>query len=197
VKKDTNKRDAILMTATHLFQLQGYHATGLNQIIEESGAPKGSLYYHFPNGKEEIAREAIKRMRELVLEKTTEDLNRGKTAIEAFKFHVNSIANMCDQNGSVEVEGLQISLIASETASTHESLRIVCNETFAVWQELYANKLEHFGYDKEQARELGVTLNALIEGGCMLAVTNKSSYPLRCISNQITALLKKSKYVTG
>lgn len=197
MKKDTNKRDAILMTATHLFQLQGYHATGLNQIIEESGAPKGSLYYHFPNGKEEIAREAIKRMRELVLEKTTEDLNRGKTAIEAFKFHVNSIANMCDQNGSVEVEGLQISLIASETASTHESLRIVCNETFAVWQELYANKLEQFGYDKQQARELGVTLNALIEGGCMLAVTNKSSYPLRCISNQITALLKKSKYVTG
>lgn len=191
MKKDTNKRDAILMTATHLFQLQGYHATGLNQIIEESGAPKGSLYYHFPNGKEEIAREAIKRMRELVLEKTTEDLNRGKTAIEAFKFHVNSIANMCDQNGSVEVEGLQISLIASETASTHESLRIVCNETFAVWQELYANKLEQFGYDKQQARELGVTLNALIEGGCMLAVTNKSSYPLRCISNQITALLKQ------
>ncbi|HWJ79996.1 MAG TPA: TetR/AcrR family transcriptional regulator [Niallia sp.] len=197
MKKDTNKRDAILMTATHLFQLQGYHATGLNQIIEESGAPKGSLYYHFPNGKEEIAREAIKRMRELVLEKTTEDLNRGKTAIEAFKFHVNSIANMCDQNGSVEVEGLQISLIASETASTHESLRIVCNETFAVWQELYANKLEQFGYDKQQARELGVTLNALIEGGCMLAVTNKSSYPLRCISNQITALLKQSKYVKG
>ena len=191
MKKDNSKRDAILMTAAHLFQLQGYHATGLNQIIEESGAPKGSLYYHFPNGKEEIALEAIKRMQGLVLEKTKEDLCKGKTAVEAFEFHVNSIANMCDQNGSMEVEGLQISLIASETAATHESLRRACNETFAAWQELYANKLEQLGYEKKKARELGVTLNALIEGGCMLAVTSKSSYPLRCISNQIAVLLKQ------
>lgn len=191
VKRDNNKRDAILMTAAHLFQLQGYHATGLNQIIEESGAPKGSLYYHFPNGKEEIAREAIKRMKELVLEKTKEDLRKGETAVEAFKLHVNSIANMCDKNGSMEVEGLQISLIASETATTHESLREACNETFIAWQELYSNRLVEFGFNPDHARELGVTLNALIEGGCMLAVTNKSSYPLRCISNQLEMLLKQ------
>lgn len=179
------------MTATHLFQLQGYHATGLKQIIEESGAPKGSLYYHFPNGKEEIAREAIMRMKELVLEKTREDLCKGESAIESFQLHVNSIANMCDQHGSMEVEGLQISLIASETASTHESLRKACAETFNAWQDLYTKRLEDFGFDADQARELGVTLNALIEGGCMLAVTNKSSYPLRCISNQLEMLLKQ------
>ncbi|KAB7668415.1 TetR/AcrR family transcriptional regulator [Bacillus sp. B1-b2] len=191
MKKQNSKRDAILMTATHLFQLQGYHATGLKQIIEESGAPKGSLYYHFPNGKEEIAREAIMRMKELVLEKTREDLCKGESAIESFQLHVNSIANMCDQHGSMEVEGLQISLIASETASTHESLRKACAETFNAWQDLYTKRLEDFGFDADQARELGVTLNALIEGGCMLAVTNKSSYPLRCISNQLEMLLKQ------
>ncbi|MEM5591405.1 TetR/AcrR family transcriptional regulator [Niallia circulans] len=78
MKKGNNKKEAILTTATKLFQLQGFHATGLNQIIDESGAPKGSLYYHFPNGKEEIALEAIKRMRELVVEKMKADLYSGK-----------------------------------------------------------------------------------------------------------------------
>lgn len=59
----TNKvdsREKILQTASRLFQLQGYHATGLNQIIKESGAPKGSLYHYFPNGKEELAVESVK-----------------------------------------------------------------------------------------------------------------------------------------
>ena len=191
MKKDNNKRDAILVTATHLFQLQGYNATGLNQIIEESGAPKGSLYYHFPNGKEEIALEAIKRMKEMVLEKAKEDLSNGDTASDAFQNHVNSIANTFDENGNCEGEGLQISLIAAETAETHEALRSACDATFTDWQNLYAERLESFGFHQEQARELGVTLNAMIEGGCMLAVTNKSSYPLRCISHQIALLLKQ------
>ena len=57
-KLDT--RDKLIKTASRLFGIQGYHATGLNEILKESGTPKGSLYYHFPNGKEELALEAIK-----------------------------------------------------------------------------------------------------------------------------------------
>ena len=58
VKGETRER--IIQTAAYLFQLQGYHATGLNQIIKESKSPRGSVYYHFPNGKEELAIEAVK-----------------------------------------------------------------------------------------------------------------------------------------
>nr|WGD98073.1 TetR/AcrR family transcriptional regulator [Bacillus safensis] len=47
-------KDKIIQTAALLLRKQGYHATGLNQIIRESGTPKGSLYYYFPNGKEEL-----------------------------------------------------------------------------------------------------------------------------------------------
>ena len=43
-----NTREKILTTAAFLFQKNGYHATGLNEIIKESGTPKGSLYYYFP-----------------------------------------------------------------------------------------------------------------------------------------------------
>jgi TetR/AcrR family transcriptional regulator, lmrAB and yxaGH operons repressor len=51
-------RDQIIQTTCTLLESQGYHATGLNQILKESGAPKGSLYYYFPQGKEELAEEA-------------------------------------------------------------------------------------------------------------------------------------------
>ncbi len=54
-------RDHIIDTTSQLLEQQGYFATGLNQIVQESGAPKGSLYYYFPEGKEELTAEAIER----------------------------------------------------------------------------------------------------------------------------------------
>ena len=57
----TGARDRAIDTAQRLFRIQGYTATGLTQILAESGAPKGSFYFHFPRGKAQLAEEAIDR----------------------------------------------------------------------------------------------------------------------------------------
>jgi TetR/AcrR family transcriptional regulator, lmrAB and yxaGH operons repressor len=57
--RKTDARARAIATAQRLFRIQGYTATGLNQIIEESGSPKGSFYFHFPRGKAQLAEEAI------------------------------------------------------------------------------------------------------------------------------------------
>lgn len=54
-----DSRAQAIATAMRLFRLQGYTATGLTQILAESGAPKGSFYFHFPRGKAQLAEEAI------------------------------------------------------------------------------------------------------------------------------------------
>ncbi len=51
----------MIRTAAGLFRAQGYHATGLNQVLAEGGLPKGSLYFHFPGGKEQLAVESLQR----------------------------------------------------------------------------------------------------------------------------------------
>ena len=48
-------RAALLDTAATLFRRQGYASTGLNQILEEASVKAGSLYHHFPQGKQELA----------------------------------------------------------------------------------------------------------------------------------------------
>src|SRR5687768_11075928 len=60
VPRVSDSRERLIDTAAQLMWQQGYHATGLNQIVQESGAPKGSLYFHFPGGKEQLCVEALK-----------------------------------------------------------------------------------------------------------------------------------------
>jgi TetR/AcrR family transcriptional regulator, lmrAB and yxaGH operons repressor len=47
-------RSRILRAALRLFRRHGYHGVGISQILVEAAAPKGSMYHHFPGGKEEI-----------------------------------------------------------------------------------------------------------------------------------------------
>src|SRR5947208_1901482 len=56
----TDTRRRMLESAAELFRTQGYHATGMTQRVSESRAPKGSLYFHFPGGKEQLAAEAVR-----------------------------------------------------------------------------------------------------------------------------------------
>jgi TetR/AcrR family transcriptional regulator, lmrAB and yxaGH operons repressor len=184
-RKDT--REMILETATRLFQRQGYNGTGINQIIEESGTPKGSLYYHFPKGKEEIALEAIRLVKQHVLDQTRHDLLTSDDVIEAFQQHVNNIATFYDTEDSNE--WLKVGLLASETAFTHETLRRACETTFQDWQTLYAETLEENGYGKTVAKELGITINVLLEGATTISLTRQSGDTLRVIANQIPTIL--------
>jgi len=58
-----NARDQTVLAACTLLEEQGYPATGLNEIVKESGAAKGSIYYYFPDGKEQIVSEQVLPMR--------------------------------------------------------------------------------------------------------------------------------------
>src|SRR5436305_11244417 len=54
-------KERILDSSGELFRRQGYTGTGIKQILAEASAPFGSLYHHFPGGKEELGAEAIRR----------------------------------------------------------------------------------------------------------------------------------------
>src|SRR4029453_18286219 len=56
--RDDPRRSAV-RTAVRLFRRQGFHATGLAQILAESGSPRGSFSFHFSDGKEHRGAEAV------------------------------------------------------------------------------------------------------------------------------------------
>ena len=61
-------RTKLIDTAHRLLRSQGLRETGLNEIIQESGSPRGSIYHHFPGGKEQLFIEALQDAGEKVAE---------------------------------------------------------------------------------------------------------------------------------
>ena len=60
MRKGEQSRSRLLNATAQLLQRQGYHATGLSEIVEKSAAPRGSLYFYFPGGQEELACAALR-----------------------------------------------------------------------------------------------------------------------------------------
>lgn len=189
-----NTREKILNTATRLFYKKGYHATGLNLIIKESGAPKGSLYYHFPNGKEQLALEAIDVSKREVGNCILNYLNSYELASDAIQAHIGAMAEVFTNEEVFSSDSIAImpfGLIAAESAFENEKMRIACEETFRYWESLYAEKIMSEGYSIEQATNLAITINVMIEGAVTHSLTQKSNKPLLTIQSMIPHLLKR------
>lgn len=183
-------RDKILEAATVLFHLKGYHATGLSEILKESGAPKGSLYYYFPNGKEQLAIEAIHLSAKTISTAIKESLAAYDDPVKAFQYHIGNIAErFSDIEQIAQFKHVPLGLLAMETVFVNENLRQACEETFIMWEDLYYDKLRICGFNEERAYLISKTISALIEGGVTLCFTKKSSEPLHQVNKMIPLLL--------
>src|SRR2546430_13826382 len=83
-----------LVTATmRLLRRRGLHGTGLNQVLEESGAPRGSLYFHFPDGKHQLTREAARYEAAGISRRLRRMLDESPSPAEAVRLMFDSYAD--------------------------------------------------------------------------------------------------------
>lgn len=187
----TIARDQIIETTCELIEMQGYHATGLNQIIKESGSPKGSLYYYFPGGKEELTAEALNYTGQLILQRISSSLAAVEDPAEAIRSFILFVASHVKASGFRA--GGPITTVALETAITSEKLSQVCATIYQSWQQAFTIKLTQNGYAPEQAESLATAIIAMLEGGIILSRTYKDISPLQAVANQIGYMLSGNK----
>ncbi|MEH7096153.1 TetR/AcrR family transcriptional regulator [Neobacillus vireti] len=188
MREKENSKTKLIKTASLLFQQQGYHATGLNQITKESGAPKGSLYYHFPEGKEQLAIESVQFTAKFVSERIEDGLKKFSDPIKAIQnFIVQMAEQFCEERCK---EGVPIASVALETALISDSLRQACQTAYGNFQYLFTEKLLDSGYEETRAKELGVVINSMIEGAFLISFTLGNNEPLLLVAKQIPVLLQ-------
>jgi TetR/AcrR family transcriptional repressor of lmrAB and yxaGH operons len=183
-------RDQIVEATCDLLEAQGYHATGLNQIVAESGAPKGSLYHYFPDGKEELAAAAIDRTGRGLAGRVVAALAVDDDPAAAVGFLAAAIAGAVEQSGFRA--GGPLTTVAMETATSSERINLACRAAYDRLQAAFAAKLAADGYDAQRAAELATFITAAIEGGILLSRTYHSGDPLRRVGQELAGLLAAS-----
>lgn len=183
-----NAREAILDTASRLFFTQGYHATGLSQIIKDSESPKGSLYYYFPNGKEELALTCINRTSEIVACKLKYFMQTGKSAARGMQ---EFILDMAKEAVDSSFEGIvPFSFwLAVETSCISEELRSACQSVFRGWQEVIQGRLLEEGSGEEESSIQASAVVSLLEGSLLQALTYRDEQPLLYAARIMPTLL--------
>lgn len=185
----TDTRQRMLDTAAELFQTQGYHATGLTQLTTAGGAPKGSLYFHFPGGKEQLAAEAVRlsssRTGEMLRAVVAEAPDPATGIDRVVGFLADTLLESDFQRGC------PLATVALDAAGESPAIREACSDGYLSWHGTLADYLARQGLPAERADGLATVVLAAIEGGLLLARTQRDVAPLRAIATHLRTTLER------
>ena len=184
----TPSRDRLLEAAVDLLQRQGYHGTGLNELLERSGAPRGSLYHYFPGGKEQIGAEAIARAGEQVAAAVAHLLRAKPSGADAVEALAALLA--AGLEASAFERGCPVATTALEVAPRSEPIRAAVQASFESWLAPLRARLEAAGFAPEQAAQRADLTIATLEGALVLARARQNADVLREAGRQLRALLQ-------
>ena len=184
-------RGAIVRAAAALFRRNGFAATGINEIAEVSGAPKGSLYHYFPDGKDQIAEAAVRFAGAGVvatLEKLEQEHDTAASMITAY---CKLLAGWMAKSGFRD--GCPIATTLLESAPQSADMTSAGREAFAGWCAVIARALVRDGFDRAEARRLATLAVASIEGALILARVEASAAPIDDVAKSLGAALQIKK----
>ena len=169
-------RDAIVKTAARLFRKQGFAATGLNQIVDESGAPKGSIYHYFPDGKQAIAAASVTWAGKRVVH-TMAGLAKDATGPgDLIRRYAALLGGWMARSGFRD--GCPIATTLLETAPQSAPIRAAGAAALAAWARVIADSLQAHGVPAPRAERLASMAIAVLEGSLIQARVAVDQQPL-------------------
>lgn len=161
---------------------RGARATSIDAILEHSGAPRGSVYHHFPGGRGQLLTEATALAAEHVENAIDRAPGRPEEALAAFLGEYRKALEESDFRAGCPV--------AAVVVEADSGLRGQAAVAFASWRRLLAARLREEGCSAPSADRLAVHIVAAVEGAVLLCRAEASSVPLAAIEHQLNALIR-------
>jgi TetR/AcrR family transcriptional regulator, lmrAB and yxaGH operons repressor len=176
-----------LAAAAKLFRQQGYHGTALHDILVAGGSPRGSLYFHFPKGKEEIGEAALT----LAGEAVRQAIAHAAETSENTEIFLTRVARgmAADLEKSDYKEGCPIATTALETSAQSDALGAATRTAFQKWESEIKRGLMRFGMNTEEADQIATTVLSQLEGALLLARTYRSLEPMQRAERAVRLLV--------
>lgn len=193
VKRATDKgrrtRRRMVAATAELLRDQGYDGTAMSDVLERSGAPRGSLYFHFPGGKDQLVREAIETEGSMIGQGIEYVLASSDDVAEAVGRVVDYLAG--DLERSEYRRGCPVAAVTLDSAIYAEGVRETCAATFGGWQRLIEERLRRAGWSPAAARDEAILVLSAIEGGLSLARAQRDPAPLLAVARRLRSSLSE------
>jgi TetR/AcrR family transcriptional regulator, lmrAB and yxaGH operons repressor len=177
-------RKKIIDTVIELLKVKGYNGIGLQEIVKESGAPKGSLYFHFPGGKDEIVETAIKQQSENI-DKLLRMLFLGSADIAtAIKMVMMYSINELESSGYTK--GCPIGTTVLDPVSISNTILESCARCFSLMKDVIAERLIKDGFVAVEAEKQATFILSSLEGAIILSKAQRNTEPLKIIAEQLS-----------
>ena len=171
----TDSRSKMIHAAAELFRQRGYHATTVSDVVRESGAPRGSTYFHFPGGKAELAREAIARAGDEVEEMTGQAARHADDPASLIRAMAHILTSRLERSGYHS--GCAIATMVLELAPRDEAFTAGFDNVFARWRAALITRLEPWGLPPARAAALADLTISAFEGAAILSRAARSTAP--------------------
>lgn len=173
---ETSTRQHLIETASRLFRRQGYHATGLAEILAEAGVPKGSLYHHFPGGKPDLGRAAARWAGEWFAAEIDRIFGQAASLDEATGALCERVARVFEKSGLWEGCPITGTLL---DGPPDEGFRAEARAIFELWRAAGRRHAARLGLREAEADDRIEALLIAIEGAWVTARVMGSADPIR------------------
>ena len=180
-------RTRMLDTTAKLLQQRGYHGTSLNDILGESGAPRGSLYFHFPGGKDQLVIEASRAAVDKVTKHRRDVLAAAATPAAAVRAFADGIVLLLEETDYQL--GCPIAPIVLDGTSEVTDLSELCRQTFEEWIGLLRDAFAKAGIAKQRAEALALLTQSSFEGALLIARAYRDSSPVLTVAGEVEAMV--------
>jgi TetR/AcrR family transcriptional regulator, lmrAB and yxaGH operons repressor len=187
VPRPDRHRDDLVAATGQLLRRQGYAGTSVSDFLDAAGAANGSLYHHFPGGKEELASAAIDVAAEQVEAALRSAFDATDDPVVAAQ---RSIDGMIAAFEADPRDGCPVAPTAIDAAGVSEPLRLAAAAAFARWSGVFERALRRTRDQDIAATQARVLLSA-IEGALLLDRTSRETSHLKALRDALPTLLAR------
>ncbi len=190
-KKRGDTRTKMLISAAEVMRERGAAGVTIDEVLTRSGAPRGSVYYHFPDGRNQILTEALRYAGDAITADIDDAAGRGAMVLlRQFVELWEQLLVDSDFNAGCPVVAAAIGCPNDELQLTAEAGRI-----FAHWRIALTRAFAADGFPDPDADSLAVMSIAALEGAVVLCRSTRCTDPLRKVHDQLEFLVKAREFV--
>ncbi|TGT71121.1 TetR/AcrR family transcriptional regulator [bacterium M00.F.Ca.ET.159.01.1.1] len=186
----TDTRTRMIEATALLIRQRGYHGTSLNDILSASGAPRGSLYFHFPGGKDQLVVEVTRASVANVTERLGAALLEESDPAVAVHHIYQSVARMLeDYEFSL---GCPVAPVVLDAPNDVPDLVEICRSAFEQWIGLLRQAFVRAGVPERRAQALALLVESSLEGLMVIARATRDRTPVQAVADEVAALVEQA-----